>query len=286
FHEVGDQFRRGIVQRVFYRVDDDVHRSGNRLADFDGTDFDTGGQSGDEVAPTDVTHALLRTGISRADFNFDFFRLSFTDEQVVFGAHVLHHVLVHLVTCYPDRTADDDSTERKDGDLCSAAADVYDHASPCLLHGKPRANCGGDRLLDELALTCARAHRRVIDGTFFHFGDTARNPNHRTRTRERNPRLLVRLADQMVQHGFSHVELADHAVAYWTDDQDFTGILSPHFFRTCAHFQRAACFLFKCNERRFVDNNTLAAHTDEGIGCSQIDANVQREQAKKIIERT
>src|SRR5690606_24298185 len=94
-HDVSDQCRRGIVQRVFYRVDDAVHRSRNRLADFDGTDFDTGRQSGDEVAPADVTHALLRTGLSRADFNFDFFRLSFTDEQVVFGAHVLHHVLVH-----------------------------------------------------------------------------------------------------------------------------------------------------------------------------------------------
>src|SRR4029079_11688577 len=63
-------------------------------------------------------------------------------------------------------------------------------------------------------------------------------------------------------------------------------VFIPHFLGARTDLNRAACFFIKRYEGWFIDHNTLAAYTDEGVGCAEVYADVQRKYAKQKIERT
>src|SRR5690606_9537319 len=112
---------------------------------------------------------FLCHGVGRTHLDFDALGSWFTDEQIVFGAHVLDEVFVHFVACHANRAADDDAAEGEDGDFSRAAADVDDHAAARFLHRKPRADGGGDRFFDQVDFTSACADGGIVDGAFFNF---------------------------------------------------------------------------------------------------------------------
>src|SRR5690606_26443764 len=97
-------------------------------------------EAGDEITAFDRIYTLLRERIGRADLDFHAFGGRFTDQQIVFGTHILDDILVHFVARDTDAAADDDAAERKDGDLCRAAADVDHHAAAGFLNGQTRAH--------------------------------------------------------------------------------------------------------------------------------------------------
>jgi hypothetical protein len=90
----------------------------------------------------------------------------------------------------------------------------------------------------------------------------------------------VGLADEIVKHALGDFELGDDAVAQRAHDQDMRGRFAAHLFRFLAIGDRTARLLLNRRVRRLVDDNALAAHTDQGVGRAEVDADVERKEAQ------
>ena len=83
------------------------------------------------------------------------------------------------------------------------------------------------------------------------------------------------LADEVVQHLLGDVEVRDHAVAQRPDSHDVGGRSANHFLGFRADSQYFFSFLINRDYRWLVDDDAFAAHIYQGIGRSQVDADIQ-----------
>ena len=75
--------------------------------------------------------------------------------------------------------------------------------------GRPGADRGRHRLLDQVGLARAGGERRLLDGALLDAGHAGRDADDDARVREA---VLVHLLDEVAQHLLGHVEVGDHAV--------------------------------------------------------------------------
>src|SRR5690606_29681548 len=193
------------------------------------------------------------------------------------GTHVLDDIFIQFIACNANPAADDDAAKREQRHFGRAAADVDDHASARFLNRQSSADRSSYRLFDEIHLARACADRGVVNSAFFDFGYAAGDANHHARTGNGNPRLLVRLADEVIEHRLGNFKLTDNTVAQRPDDENISRVLAPHFFGSRPNFDWSARFLLDSDERRLIDYNSLASYAHKGIGCAKVDADIKRE---------
>ena len=105
-HDVGDELRRRLLDRVLDGVDDLGDGRLDGLADLVGADLDAARQAGQQVAAAErdaLGVPVARVG--RADGDLDVLRRPLAEEQVVLAPGERDDVLVHLVATDADGAA-------------------------------------------------------------------------------------------------------------------------------------------------------------------------------------
>src|SRR5690606_5184907 len=97
------------------------------------------------------------------------------------------------------------------------------------------------------------------------------------------------LANEIIQHRFGDFEVADDAVLERTDRADAAGRFAQHLFGRPAHriavIEHTIGAALDSDDRRLVEHDALAAHTDQGVAGPQVDTHIDTEPAKKMIEK-
>src|SRR5256885_6738771 len=126
-HDVGDELRRGLLDRVLDGVDDLLDRWVERFADLCARNLDRSRQTRQEIAAAEERGDFLVERVRGADRDLDVLGGALVHEQIELAAPVRADVLVHLVAADAERSQDYDVAARRDRDLRRAAPDVDDH---------------------------------------------------------------------------------------------------------------------------------------------------------------
>lgn len=97
------------------------------------------------------------------------------------------------------------------------------------------------------------------------------------------------LVNEMLQHFFGDREIGDYAFLQRPDSGDITRGTPEHGFCLCADRGDAfgtsgSTVLANCDDGWFVEDNTLAAHVDQGVCSSQIYREVIGKYTQKASE--
>ena len=283
-HDVGDELRRRLLDRVLDRVDDLVDGRLDRLADLVGADLDAARQPGQQVAAAEGD--ALRVPLARvggADRDLDVLGRPLAEEQVVLAPGERDDVLVHLVAADADGAADDDAAEPDDRDLGRAAADVDDEAARRLADRQAGADRGGHRLLDQARPARAGVERRVADGALLDLGHARRDAEQHPRPRDQ-PDPVVDPVHEVLDHLLGHVEVADDAVAQRPDRDDVRRRPADHPLRLGADRQDPLRLGVDRDDRRLADDDPAIPDVDQRVGGPEVDPDVAGEEAEQAVE--
>ena len=236
-----------------------------------GGDGEHPGQPGHEAAALDLHGDLLRPGEHAADGHFQLLRGAVADEDVVPLADVLDDRLAEGVAGHLDGGGLHDAGQGDHGDIGGAAADIHHHMAVGLGDIHPRADGGGQGLLDEVHPPGAGLDARVNDGALLHLGDAGGHADN-------HPGLEHphggHLADELPQHPFGHIVVGDNALPQGTDGHNVAGGLAQHLLGLCAHLEQLAGVLVQRHHRRLPQHNTLVLDIDQHAGGAQINADI------------
>src|SRR5580700_6168668 len=249
--DVGGKFRRRTLEGDANRVHDGRNAFAEGLADFAVVNRDGFGHALDQVAALDFHgHGLVEL-VGGADFHFDLLGSALADQQVIFPLQIIHDSFVHLVAGHAHGTGVDDATQRDDGDVGGAAADVNHHIAAGLGDGQSRADGRDHGLFDEMHFAGFGAIGGVHDRALFHLSDFRRHADHDARVHQHL--AVVRLLDEIVQHLLGDFEVGDHAVFHGLDGDDVAGRAAQHFFRLFADGLNLARILVDGEDGGVVD---------------------------------
>jgi len=83
---------------------------------------------------------------------------------------------------------------------------------------------------------------------------------------------------EMPQHRLGDLEVGDHAVFHRADGHDVAGGAAQHALGLFADGQHIGGTGLDGDHRGFTQNNPLIPDVDEGVGCSEVDSDVVREE--------
>ena len=233
--------------------------------------LDGSGQARADVASPKRDRQLLLQRARRAYLDFRLLCHALANQKVVLAPHVMDDHLVHLVPRDPDRVADDHATERDDGDLGRAPADVDDHIAGGLLDGQARPDGGGHRLLDEVRLARPRVEGRLLDRALLDFGHAAGDADDDDRP-GREEVALVDALDEMFEHALDDVKVGDDAVFERADRLDVRRRAADHALRFQPDGQNAASLQAHRHDRRLRNDDAFLSDVDERVRRAEIDA--------------
>ena len=147
--------------------------------------------------------------------------------------------------------------------------------------GRPGADRGGHRLLDQVRLARAGGQRRLLDGALLDAGDARRHADHDARMREA---VLVHLLDEVPQHLLRDVEVGDHAVLERPDRRDRAGRAAEHPLRLDADRVHLARALVDRDHRGLGEHDAAAPHVDERVGGAEVHGHVAAAEAGEGAE--
>src|SRR5713101_5564061 len=263
------------LERALHRLDDDVDRLGQRVADLVGTDGQLARHAGDQIASLDVhrQHFVARVGV--ADGHLDQLGRALADEQVVPALDVLDDRLVHFVAADAHAVRADDAGEADHRDVGRAAADVDDHVAGGLGDGQAGADGRGNGLLDQVDLAGARALGGLAYRAPLDLGDARGNADDDARLDQR--RAVVRGPDEVAQHGRGDLEVGDDAVLHRPDGDDVPGRTPEHLLRLLSdreYLLAAARCLLHGHHAGLVGDDAHAADVDERVRGAEVDCEV------------
>jgi len=194
---------------------------------------------------------------------------------------VLDNGFVEFVAADADRIRDDHIAEGDDADFGRAAADVAYHVTGRLEDRNFGTDRSGSRLRNRFDLFCAGTESGFDNCSSFDIGDTRGYADSHAHGAEK---LMTGgdLRDKIFYHFFGAVDIGDDAVCKRTDCDDAARRFVEHAFRFGTHGSDALCPFFDGDDGRFVYDDALAAHVDQRIAGTEIDADVDR----KIIKQT
>src|SRR5690606_12206523 len=233
--DIGGKFRRGVLKRDLYRLDDRPDRFGEAFGNLPLAANQFFGNAVHQVAAADLQRfplpVLRRAG--RADELLDPLRRAFADEQVMIAADIGDDRLIHLVAADADAFRIDNATEREDSNFRRAAADIDDHRARRLGYGETGADCSGHRLIDQDRLAGAGILGGFLDGFTLDRRGAGGNADDDQRPRE--AAAAVHLVNEVADHLLGDLEIGDDPVAERPDRFDIPGRAAEHHFRFIAH---------------------------------------------------
>ena len=198
---------------------------------------------------------------------------------------MLEDRLVKLIAGDTDGLGDDDTAHGDDRDLGGTATDVDDHGTRGLLNGQVSADGCGHGLLDEVGLARTGLDGGLEHGALLDGGDAGGHAHDDARARGPGIALLTRLVDEVAKHGLGHIEVGDDAVLERTDGDDVAGRAAEHAFGLDTDSQDALVVLIDCDDGGLADDDALAAHGDEGVGCTEVDRQIAVVLTEKHIHQ-
>jgi hypothetical protein len=212
----------------------------------------------------------------------------FADQRAVVAAHVVDDGFVEAIATDADRLRINDAVQRNDRDFGGTAADVQDHGAARLMHRNTGADGRCHGLLDEEDVAGACALGRFLDRAAFHLGGAAGHADQHARARAEHARA-VHLLDEVLQHRFGHGEVGDDAVLHRAHRGDIARGTTQHALGVgtdggnSARAARAT-ILADRDDRRFIEDDSLAAHINERVGRAEIDGNVVRKETAELLK--
>lgn len=91
----------------------------------------------------------------------------------------------------------------------------------------------------------------------------------------------VRLLDEVVQHPLRDFEVGDDAVFHRTNGDNVPRRAAKHLLGFFADRFDLSIVLVNRDDRRFVDDDALVLHEDEGIGRAEVDGEIVRKNTKQ-----
>src|SRR5262249_29610501 len=87
---------------------------------------------------------------------------------------------------------------------------------------------------------------------------------------------ILHLADEMLDHGLSGVEIRDDAAAQWSNSPDVPRGAPDHLLGFLPHRKHLllAALVGDRDHRRFIERDVSASNPDQGGGRAEIDGNV------------
>lgn len=238
-----------------------------------------------QVAAADVDFANVAAREGGADLLLDALGGGFADQAAVVAAHVGDDGFVEAVAADADGFGVDNTVEGNQGDLGSAAADVYDHRAAGLLDRQAGADGGSHRLFDQEHLAGAGAQGGFADGPALNLGGLARHADQHAWAGLQEA-VLVDLVDEVLQHLLADAEIRDHAVFHRTDGGDVARGTAEHALGLGAHGDDALLAAMAANgdHGRFVQDDAALAHINKGIGSTQVDRQIAGKHATQFFE--
>jgi hypothetical protein len=90
----------------------------------------------------------------------------------------------------------------------------------------------------------------------------------------------MRLVNKVIEHALGYFKIGDHAVFHRTDSDDISRCAPHHVFGFFADRFNLSVILVNGDNGRFVDDNALPLGKNQGIGRSEIDGQIGRNEAK------
>ena len=149
--------------------------------------------------------------------------------------------------------------------------------------GRPGADRGGHRLLDQVGLAGAGGQARLLDRALLHPGDARGHAHDHARMR---PAVLVHLLDEVAEHLLRHVEVGDHAVLERADGRDRPGRAAEHPLRLDADGVDLARARVDRHHGGLRQHDPAAAHVDERVRRAEVDRHVAAAEAGEVGEET
>ena len=193
--------------------------------------------------------------------------------------------LVHLVSADAHRARIDDAAKGEHRNFRRAAADIDDHGARRLRYGKPGADCGSHRLLDEIDAARASRERRFLNRATFDRRRSGRHANDDLRIGK--GAAVMHLADEVLDHFFRDFEVGDDAVAHGPDRLDVAGRAAEHHLSFLADGKNLllAAFFDDGDNRRLVQHDPPplrhGRRADRGVRRAEIDCHIGREHAEQ-----
>ena len=279
--DIGCEIGGRGLKRGHHRFADGLHGFGQRFGDLSLIDLDLFRDAVQEITAADMHRcATAIVGHARrADGRLDTFGSAFADEQVLLTAQVADDGLVHAVAADTDRAGVDDVSERKDGNLGGATADIDDHVAGRIGDGHAGADGGGDRLGDQTRATGTGRQDRLADGAFFNGCGAVRHADDDLRLL-REWRAFVDLADEMLDHFFCRFKVGNDTLAHRTDRFDGARGSAEHELGVFPDGQNLLLAVLDVvgHDRGFVQDDALALDVDESVRRTEVDRHVRRKQ--------
>ena len=141
-----------------------------------------------------------------------------------------------------------------------------------MLHGQARTDRGGHRLLDDHGgLASAGELGGFLDGSLLDAGDARRNGDDHPGL---GPLALMHLLDEVAEHLLADLEVGDDAVLERSDRLDVGRCTADHPLGLEADSQGPAVVGVDRHHGRFVEDDALTTHIDEGVGGTEVDGHV------------
>ena len=216
---------------------------------------------------------------SRTHFNLDTLCSTFTHDDVVLFAHIFFNVGSEVVTSDTDGLVVDDTTQGDNGDFGSTATDVDNHIARRFKHVDADTDGSGHRLVNQTHLFGTGLLSRVLDGTFFHLGDTRRDTDDHLQAGREDGVLEINHLDHLTHHVLCGLEVGNDAVAQGTDGFDVVVSLAVHHHGALAYCDDFLRVALHGHDGGFVYDYFVVVY-DDGIGRSEVNSDFFVEEFK------
>src|SRR3989338_462412 len=272
-HHVGKYFRWSGLEHFFSRVDQNLYRRCERLANVGVGHDDLARESGQKIAPADGGFKRRFRFRRGTNGNFDVLRSPLPDQYLEFIANIGNDVAVETITRNFEILRIDDTAERYHGNIGSASADIYHHRTDRIHHGKANAYRRGHWFLNDKHFACSGIHRRIAHRARFNIRNGRRHADDDTRTAS-FLRQLLRLINEVREHLFRYLKVRDHSVNQAANGNDMPRRAPEHLLRVCTHRDDAIGLLVKGDNGRLIDDDSVVAKIHKGIRGPQVYADI------------
>ncbi|MBP1725611.1 MAG: hypothetical protein H6Q51_909 [Deltaproteobacteria bacterium] len=108
--------------------------------------------------------------------------------------------------------------------------------------------------------------------TLLHLGDAGRNRHDETGSKQ--PSAVVRLPEEVLDHGTGDFEISDDSVLHGPDGRNLLGSSAEEVLGLPAYGDHLPVLTAESNDRWLVEHDTLTLHVDEGVGRAEIHSQI------------
>ena len=185
-----------------------------------------------------------------------------------------------MVTADTDTFCVDDTGKGNDSDFCGTAADINDHVSGRFVDRETNTDGSGHGFLEEENFASTGMDSGFFYGAAFDFGNTRWDCNDDARWDHFG--IFRNFADEVAKHGFGDFEISDDTVFHWADGGDVARGTAEHFFSFVTDGTDFFAILVDGNDTGFAKDNAAVFGEDEGVGGTEVDSDVVREETEKF----